>query len=135
MKAKVFLLLLVMPSLALALDQIDKELMEMVNEFNQSMPMNVGNGMVALNMGYIPGSRIIIASYQFQTATVAQLKQYGIDKIKAQGKQNLVRMNCTSEPNGEYIRKEGLRMKYSYFDKDNNHIYDIWVSKEDCLRL
>ena len=135
MKAKILLSLLVMPSFALGLDQMDKQLMQIANEFNQSMPMDVGNGVVAVNMGYIPGSRIVIASYQFQTATVAEIKQYGIDKIKAQGEKNLVRMNCTSEPNAEYMRNQGIRMKYRYFDKYNNHICDIWVSKEDCLRL
>lgn len=135
MKIFIASVMMMLSSISYALDQINRDLLQMVNEYNQSLPMNVGNGMVAMNMGYIPGSRIITANYQFQTATVAQIKQFGIEKIKAQGKQNLVRLNCTSEPNGEYIRKEGLRMKYSYFDRDNNHIYDIWVTKDDCTKI
>ena len=91
--------------------------------------------MVQINMGYIPGERIIISNYKFNEASVADLKRYGIDEIKKKGKENLVRMNCTSEPNGEYLREEGLRMKYSYFDRDSAHIYDIWVSKKDCAQF
>lgn len=135
MKATVFFLLLMIPSFAFSIDLIDEQLMDIVNESNKSMPMNVGNGMTALNMGYIPGARVIIINYQLQNATVEQIKQYGIDNLKAQGKQNLVRLNCTSTPNSEFIREEGVRMKYSYYDKDYNHVYDIWVSKDDCLGL
>lgn len=125
-------LLIILSSSVYAQDQVDREMMEAVNEMNQLMPMNVGNGLVALNMGYIPGSRIVVTTYRFESATVEQIRAFGIEALKAQGKQALVRMNCTSEPNGEFIRQEGLRMKYIYFDKNHNQIYDIWVTKEDC---
>lgn len=133
MKEKIFLLLFMIPTFAFSLDLIDKELMDMANESNKSMPMNVGNGLILMNMAYIPVSRIIIMNYQIQSVTVAQIKKYGINNLKAQGKQNLVHLNCTSTPNGEFIREEGVRMKYSYYDKDYNHVYDIWISKDDCL--
>lgn len=76
-----------------------------------------------------PAHRMFIYKYRLINVVVAKIDH---EKFRVGSKPQLVQLSCTRpETVGEFLSK-GVTLRYSYFDKDRQHIATIDVTPKDC---
>jgi hypothetical protein len=72
---------------------------------------------------------MLIYKYRVAAYAVSQLDH---EKFAAGAKQRVVQLACNqAETRDEYLKK-GVTLRYSYFDKNKQHIATVDVTPADC---
>lgn len=76
-----------------------------------------------------PAHGMLIYKYRLINVAVAQVDH---EKFRVGSKPQLVQLTCSRpETRDEYLSK-GVTLRYSYFDKDKQHVATIDVAPADC---
>lgn len=69
--------------------------------------------------------------YKYRLVNVS-VGQFDHQKFAAESKPKLVLASCTTAGTRDDFLKKGISLRYSYFDKDKQHIATIDVTPKDC---
>jgi len=72
---------------------------------------------------------VLIYNYRLINYSVAQLNP---TKFAAGAKQRVVQGACNRPETREQFLKKGITLRYSYFDKNRQHIATVDVTPADC---
>lgn len=76
-----------------------------------------------------PAHGMLIYKYRLINVAAAQVDY---EKFRVNSKPQLVQLACSRpETRGDYLSK-GVTLRYSYFDKDKQHLATIDVTPQDC---
>ena len=73
--------------------------------------------------------RMLIYKYRLINVSVGQMDYL---KFATDNKPKLVQMSCTQPATRNDFLTKGISLRYSYFDKDKQHIATIDVTPKDC---
>jgi hypothetical protein len=96
-------------------------------EINRSVPV-----MIDAETELLPstaGYAMLVYNYRLVKYSVGQLDH---QKFAAGAKQKIVQGACNRPETRDGFLKEGVTLRYSYFDKDKRHIATIEVAPADC---
>jgi hypothetical protein len=96
-------------------------------EINRSVPV-----MIDAETELLPstaGYAMLVYNYRLVKYSVGQLDH---QKFAAGAKQKIVQGACNRPETRDGFLKEGVTLRYSYFDKDKRHIATIEVAPTDC---
>jgi hypothetical protein len=124
----VFVYLAVPQWLVKEADPRSQEFLErMAAEINRSVPVMIDQETELMPAAGAPA--MLIYNYRLVNYSVAQLDY---DKFAAGAKERLRQGACSrAETRDNYLRK-GVTLRYSYFDRDKQHIATIDVTPADC---
>jgi hypothetical protein len=96
-------------------------------EINRSIPVMIDKETELLPVQGVDG--MLIYSYRLVSYSAAQVDA---NKFAAGAKQRVAQAACSRpETRDDFLRK-GVALRYSYFDKDKQHIATIDVKPSDC---
>jgi hypothetical protein len=96
-------------------------------EINRSVPV-----MIDAETELLPstaGYAMLVYNYRLVKYSVGQLDH---QKFAAGAKQKIIQCACNRPETRDGFLKEGVTLRYSYFDKDKRHIATIEVAPADC---
>jgi hypothetical protein len=96
-------------------------------EINRSVPV-----MIDAETELLPstaGYAMLVYNYRLVKYSVGQLDH---QKFAAGAKQKIIQGACNRPETRDGFLKEGVTLRYSYFDKDKRHIATIEVAPADC---
>lgn len=96
-------------------------------EINRSVPMMIDKETELLPAVGAPG--MLIYNYRLVSYSVKQLDHV---KFAAGAKQRVSQGACNRPETRDEFLKRGVTLRYSYFDKDQQHIATIDVTPADC---
>ena len=102
-------------------------LREIAGDINRSVPV-----MIDAETELLPteaAAAMLIYNYRLVKYTVARLDR---EKFAAAAKQRLTQGACSRPETRDGFLKEGVTLRYSYFDKDKQHVATIDVTPSDC---
>jgi hypothetical protein len=102
-------------------------LREIAGDINRSVPV-----MIDAETELLPteaAAAMLIYNYRLVKYTAARLDR---EKFAAAAKQRLTQGACSRPETRDGFLKEGVTLRYSYFDKDKQHVATIDVTPSDC---
>jgi hypothetical protein len=96
--------------------EINRSVPVMIDEETELLPASVGHAMLIYN-------------YRLVKHSAAQLDH---QKFAAGAKQKVTQGACSRPETRDGFLKEGVTLRYSYFDKDKQHIATVDVTPADC---
>jgi hypothetical protein len=102
-------------------------LREIADDINRSVPV-----MIDAETELLPteaAAAMLIYNYRLVKYTAARLDR---EKFAAAAKQRLTQGACSRPETRDGFLKEGVTLRYSYFDKDKQHVATIDVTPSDC---
>ena len=112
-----------MASIASASPAMDKEIDAMVKENNQTMPVDMGDGLIALSMKRT--GKIITLSMRFEDASLSA-KDFDVTG----GKKVAISQTCSSQLMRRYL-DHGYTIQYHYEFLDKTRV-TVPVKRSDC---
>jgi hypothetical protein len=98
-----------------------------VAEINRSVPVMIDEETELLPAA--AGHAMLIYNYRLVKYSVAQLDH---QRFAAGAKQKVTQGACSRPETRDEFLKEGVTLRYSYFDKEKQHIATIDVTPADC---
>ncbi len=95
---------------------INRSVPVMIDEETELMPAQGAQGMLIYN-------------YRLVSYSAAQVNP---EKFTAGVKQKVTQSACNRPETSEEFLKQGVTLRYSYFDKDKKHIATVDVTPADC---
>ncbi|HYA27917.1 MAG TPA: hypothetical protein VEI95_03810 [Acidobacteriota bacterium] len=96
-------------------------------EINRSVPVMIDRETELMVVEAYEG--MLIYKYRLAPYSVSQLDH---EKFAADAKKRVVQLACNqAETRDEYLKK-GVTLRYSYFDKNKQHIATVDVTPADC---
>ena len=96
-------------------------------EINRSVPVMIDKETELMPLVGAPG--MLIYNYRLVGYTVAKLDH---QKFAAGAKQRVTQGACGRPETRDEFLKKGVTLRYSYFDKDKQHIATVDVTPADC---
>jgi len=96
-------------------------------EINRSVPVMIDQETELMPAVGAPG--MLIYSYRLVSYSTTQLDH---DKFAAGAKERLKQGACNRPETRDNFLKKGVTLRYSYFDKDKQHIATVDVTPADC---
>jgi len=96
--------------------EINQSVPVMIDEETELMPTSAGHAMLIYN-------------YRLVKHSATQLDH---EKFAAGAKQKVTQGACSRPETRDGFLKEGVTLRYSYFDKDKRHIATVDVTPADC---
>ena len=96
-------------------------------EINRSVPVMIDEETELLPAA--AGHAMLIYNYRLVKHSVAQLDH---QKFAAGAKQKVAQGACNRPETRDGFLKEGVTLRYSYFDKEKRHVATIDVTPADC---
>jgi hypothetical protein len=96
-------------------------------EINRSVPAMIDKETELLPAGSAPA--MLIYNYRLVSYSVKQLDHV---KFAAGAKQRVSQGACNQAETRDEFLKKGVTLRYSYFDKDRQHIATIDITPVDC---
>jgi hypothetical protein len=104
-----------------------ERLSKVAAEINRSVPVMIDKETELLPVQGVDG--MLIYNYRLVSYSAAQVDA---NKFAAGAKQRIAQAACSRpETRDDFLRK-GVALRYSYFDKDKQHIATIDVKSSDC---
>jgi hypothetical protein len=118
----------VLPDYLGAPDPRSKEhLSQVAAEINRSVPVMIDKETELLPVQGADG--MLIYNYRLVSYSAARLDA---NKFAAGAKQRVAQAACSRSETRDDFLKKGVTLRYSYFDKDKQHIATIDVKPSDC---
>ena len=96
-------------------------------EINRSIPVMIDQETELMPAVGAPG--MLIYNYRLVNVLVAQVDH---NKFAAGAKERLKQSACNRPETRDNFLKKGVTLRYSYFDKDKQHIATVDVTPADC---
>jgi hypothetical protein len=96
-------------------------------EINRSVPVMIDQETELMPVASAPG--MLIYNYRLVGYSVAKLDH---QKFAAGAKQKVIQGACNRPETRDEFLKKGVTLRYSYFDKDKQHIATVDVAPADC---
>ena len=96
-------------------------------EINRSVPVMIDKETELMPVAGAPG--MLIYNYRLVSYSVTKLDH---QKFAAGAKQKVTQGACGRPETRDEFLKKGVTLRYSYFDKDKQHIATIDVTPADC---
>ena len=96
-------------------------------EINRSVPVMIDQETELMPAAGAPG--MLIYNYRLVSYSVTKLDH---QKFAAGAKQRVAQNACGRPETRDEFLKKGVTLRYSYFDKDKQHIATIDVTPADC---
>ena len=96
-------------------------------EINRSVPAMIDQETELMPAASEPG--MLIYNYRLVNVSVAQVDH---NKFAAGAKERLSQGACNRPETRDDFLKKGVTLRYSYFDKDKQHIATVDVTPSDC---
>ena len=96
-------------------------------EINRSVPVMIDQETELMPAAGAPG--MLIYNYRLVSYSVGQLDH---NKFMAGAKERLKESACSRPETRDNFIKKGVILRYSYFDKDKQHIATVDVTPSDC---
>jgi hypothetical protein len=96
-------------------------------EINRSVPVMIDQETELMPAAGAPG--MLIYNYRLVNVSAAQVDH---NKFAAGAKERLKEGACNRPETRDSLLKKGVTLRYSYFDKDKEHIATIDVTPADC---
>ena len=96
-------------------------------ELNRSVPVMIDQETELLPVQSTEG--VFIYNYRLVNYSVAQIDR---DKFAVGAKQGLRQRACNTAETRDDFLKKGVTLRYSYYDKDKQHIVTVDVTPADC---
>ena len=104
-----------------------ERLSKIAAEINRSVPAMIDN---ETELTVVEGHEgMLIYKYRLVPYSVRQLDH---EKFAAGAKQKVAQGACNAPETREDFLKQGVTLRYSYFDKDKQHIATVDVTPADC---
>jgi hypothetical protein len=100
---------------------------KIVAEINRSVPVMIDQETELMPAAGAPG--MLIYNYRLVNVSGAQVDH---NKFAAGAKERLKDGACNRSETRDNFLKKGVTLRYSYFDKDKQHIATIDVAPSDC---
>ena len=105
----------------------EKRLSRIAAEVNRSVPVMIDK---ETELTAVEGHEgMLIYNYRLVPYSVRQLDH---QKFAAGAKQKVAQGACNAPETREDFLKQGVTLRYSYFDKDKQHIATVDVTPADC---
>ena len=104
-----------------------KHLGKIAAEINRSVPVMIDQETELLPAVGAPG--MLIYNYRLVSYSAAQLDA---KKFVTGAQQRLKQNACTNAETRDDFLKKGVTLRYSYYDKDKQHIATVDVTPADC---
>jgi len=105
----------------------EKRLSKIAAEINRSVPAMIDN---ETELTVVEGHEgMLIYKYRLVPYSVSQLDH---QKFAAGAKQKVAQSACNAPETREDFLKQGVTLRYSYFDKNKQHIATVDVTPADC---
>ena len=105
----------------------EKRLSKIAAEVNRSVPVMIDK---ETELTAVEGHEgMLIYNYRLVPYSVRQLDH---QKFAAGAKQKVAQGACNAPETREDFLKQGVTLRYSYFDKDKQHIATVDVTPADC---
>ena len=105
----------------------EERLSKIAAEHNRSVPVMIDK---ETELTAVEGHEaMLIYKYRLVPYSVGQLDH---QKFAAAAKQRLAQVGCNQPEVREDYLKKGVTLRYSYFDKDKQHIATVDVTPADC---
>jgi hypothetical protein len=98
-------------------------------ELNRSVPVMIDPETELMPVQSTEG--VLIYNYRLVNYSAAQINR---DKFAAGAKQRLSQNACNTAGTRDDFLKKGVTLRYSYYDKDKQHIATVDVTPADCAR-
>ena len=109
-------------------DPRSKEFLDRIAaEINRSVPVMIDQETELMPAASEPG--MLIYNYRLVNVSVAQVDG---NKFAAGAKERLNQGACNRPETRDNFLKKGVTLRYSYFDKDKQHIATVDVTPSDC---
>jgi hypothetical protein len=102
-------------------------LSKLAAEINRSVPMMIDAETELLPV--VGADGILIYNYRLVSYAVAQLDP---EKFRAGAKQRVTQAACSTPETRDGLLRKGVTLRYSYFDKEKQHIATLDVTPADC---
>jgi hypothetical protein len=96
-------------------------------EINRSVPVMIDQETELMPVAGAPG--MLIYNYRLVSYSVTKLDH---QKFAAGAKQRVTQGACGRPETRDEFLKKGVTLRYSYFDKDKQHIATVDVTPADC---
>jgi hypothetical protein len=96
-------------------------------EINRSVPMMIDQETELMPAEGAPGT--LIYNYRLVSYSITQVDQ---ERFAAGAKERVKQNACGRPETRDSLLKKGVTLRYSYFDKDKQHIATIDVAPSDC---
>ena len=96
-------------------------------ELNRSVPVMIDQETELMPVQGAEG--VLIYNYRLVHYSLAQIDR---DKFAAGAKQRVRQSACSTAETRDDFLKKGVTLRYSYYDKDKQHIATIDVTPADC---
>lgn len=96
-------------------------------EINRSVPVMIDQETELMPVAGAPG--MLIYNYRLISYSVTKLDH---QKFAAGAKQRVTQGACERPETRDEFLKKGVTLRYSYFDKDKQHIATVDVTPADC---
>ena len=96
-------------------------------EINRSVPVMIDQETELMPAAGAPG--MLIYNYRLGNVSVAQVDH---NKFATGAKERLKQGVCNRPETRDDFLKKGVTLRYSYFDKDKQHIATVDVTPSDC---
>jgi hypothetical protein len=96
-------------------------------EINRSVPVMIDQETELMPVAGAPG--MLIYNYRLVSYSVTKLDH---QKFAAGAKQRVTQSACGRPETRDEFLKKGVTLRYSYFDKDKQHIATVDVTPADC---
>ncbi len=96
-------------------------------ELNRSVPVMIDQETELMPLQGTEG--VLIYNYRLVNYSVAQINR---DKFAAGAKQRLRHSACNTAETRDDFLKKGVTLRYTYYDKDKQHIATVDVTPADC---
>lgn len=98
-------------------------------ELNRSVPVMIDPETELMPVQSTEG--VLIYNYRLVNYSAAQINR---DKFAAGAKQRLSQNACNTAATRDDFLKKGVTLRYTYYDKDKQHIATVDVTPADCAR-
>ena len=105
----------------------EESLRRLAAEINRSVPVMIDKETELLPAESAPA--MLIYNYRLVSYSVARLDA---EKFATGAKQRVAQGACNQPQTRDDLLKNGVTLRYSYFDKDKQHIATIDVTPADC---
>jgi hypothetical protein len=105
----------------------EQYLVKIAADINRSLPTMIDKETELLPMAGAPG--MLIYSYRLVNFSAAQINH---EKFAAAAKQQVVQGACGRPETRDDFLKKGVKLRYSYFDRERKHIATVDVTPADC---
>ena len=96
-------------------------------EINRSVPLMIDQETELMPAAGAPG--MLIYNYRLVSYSVSQLDPH---RFAAGAQQRIAQSVCSRPETRDDFLKKGVTLRYSYFDKDKQHIATVDVTPADC---